>query len=193
MSDTPRTDDEGPPLQSKDLFAFVAFQAVTLEVANECLTAWGHKMGPLNRGNQGAICHALVHEGRPVAVTTASNLIAPVVGGGCQWMNRENTIELSRLCASRGGLCRVALRLWREFVFPSLRFDFAVSYQDADIHNGNTYRFDGWKRLGRARSGTDTRSGRPGRDKWVWAWTSSQHNWNHSKTILSERDKGANE
>ena len=85
-------------------------------------------------------------------------------------MNRDNTIELSRLCASRGGLCRVALRLWREFVFPAMGYEFAVSYQDADLHNGNTYRFDGWERVGRARSGTDTRSGRPGRDKWVWVW-----------------------
>jgi len=157
-------------VRSDALFGFVGFEPVTLREANECLTAWGHKMGALNRGNQGALCHALTHEGQAVAVTTASNLIAARVGGGCEWMTRENTIELSRLCAARPGLCRVALRLWREFVFPALRYDFAVSYQDADLHNGHTYRFDGWQRVGRARSGPDTRSGRPGRDKWVWAW-----------------------
>ena len=152
------------------LFGFVAFESVTLAEANQCLTAWGHKMGELARGNQGAICHALLHEGKPQAITTASTLIAPVVGGGCKYLTRENTIELSRLCAARSGLCRVALRLWREFVFPPLGYKYAVSYQDADLHNGCTYRFDGWKRVGRSRSGTDTRSGRPGRDKWIWLW-----------------------
>jgi len=149
------------------LLSFVAFEQVSLPEANEMLTAWGHKMGALNRGNQGALCHALLHEGKPVAVTTASNLIAGVVGN-CELLRRENTIELSRLCAARGGLCRVALRLWREFVFPALGYEYAVSYQDADLHNGNTYRFDGWERLGP--SGTDTRSGRPGRNNYVWAW-----------------------
>ena len=156
-------------VRSSVLLGFVAFEQVSLSEANEMLVAWGHKMGALNRGNQGALCHALTHEGKPVAVTTASNLIMGVVGN-CDWMKRENTIELSRLCAARGGLCRVALRLWREFVFPALRYEYAVSYQDADLHNGNTYRFDGWERVGRSRSGPDTRSGRPGRDKYVWAW-----------------------
>lgn len=164
--------DASPALmavRSSVLLGFVAFEQVSLSEANEMLLAWGHKMGALNRGNQGALCHALTHEGKPVAVTTASNLIAGVVGN-CDWMQRENTIELSRLCAARGGLCRVALRLWREFVFPALGYEYAVSYQDADLHNGNTYRFDGWERVGRSRSGRDTRSGRPGRDKYVWAW-----------------------
>lgn len=154
---------------SSALFSFVAFEKVSLSEANEMLLAWGHKMGALNRGKSGALCHALTHESRPVAVTTASNLIAAVVGN-CDWMKRENTIELSRLCAVRGGLCRVALRLWREFVFPALGYEYAVSYQDADLHNGNSYRFDGWARVGRSRSGLDTRSGRAGRDKYVWQW-----------------------
>lgn len=66
------------------LFGFVGFEPVSLADANRCLVEWGHKMGPIHRGNQGAISHALVHEGQAVAVTTASNLIAPVVGGGCQ-------------------------------------------------------------------------------------------------------------
>ena len=167
---SPRGADETPAIRSDVLFSFVTFEQVTLPEANSMLLAWNHQMGELKRGNQGALCHALMHEGKPVAVTTASNLISPVVGGGCDWMNRENTIELSRLCAARGGLCRVALRLWREFVFPALGYEYAVSYQDADLHNGNTYRFDGWERVGQSRSGTDTRSGRPGRNKYVWAW-----------------------
>jgi hypothetical protein len=65
----------------------------------------------------------------------------------------------------------VALRLWREFVFPTLGYRYAISYQDADLHNGNTYRFDGWKRLPLiGRSGPDSRSGRLGRRKYVWLW-----------------------
>ena len=163
-------DFNGVVIDCQNLISFVSFEPVPLSKANECLIKWGHKMGALHRGNQGAICHALINEGKAVAVTTASNLITPVVGGGCRWLKRENTIELSRLCAARSGLCRVALRLWREFVFPALGYEFAVSYQDSDLHNGNTYRFDGWERLARARSGADTRSGRPGRDKWVWVW-----------------------
>lgn len=146
-----------------------AFDTISLEDANTLLVKWGHRMGPLKRGNQGAWCHALFHNGRPVAVTTASYLIRERVGGGLGHLTRENTVELSRLCAERPGLCRVALRLWREFVFPDLPFEAAISYQDADLHNGNTYRFDGWRRSPeRADSGPDTRSGRPGRRKWVW-------------------------
>lgn len=136
------------------LFPAVSFGPFPLFEANSLLELWGHKMGPLKRGNQGAWCHALIHEGRPVALTTAS--------------------YLSRLCAERSGLCRVALRLWREFVFPSLPFRYAMSYQDADLHSGNTYRFDGWRRVARSRSGPDTRSGRPGRDKWIWLYENKQ-------------------
>ncbi len=151
------------------LLPLITFDRIELEDANLCLESWGHKMGPLHRGNQGATCHALYHDGRPVAVTMASNLISPVVGNAPH-LRRENTIELSRLCAERGGLCRVAIRLWREFVFPTLPYQYAVSYQDADLHSGNTYRFDGWERVSYSRSGKDTRSGRPGRNKWCWQW-----------------------
>lgn len=148
----------------------VSFSGCSQAEANSLLLEWGHKMGPLHRGNQSAICHWLLHEEKPVAVTMASTTIAPTVGGKVG-LTRENAIELSRLCAARPGLCRVALRLWREFVFPSLGYQFAVSYQDADLHNGNTYRFDGWTRSGEmSRSGTDTRSGRKGRNKWIWTY-----------------------
>lgn len=153
------------------IFPYVTFDCISLMDANRALEKWGHKMGALRRGNQGATCYGLMHDQKLVAVTTVSTLISPVVGGGLSHLTRENTCELSRLCAERSGLCRVALRLWREFVFPRMKFENAISYQDADLHNGNTYRFDGWKRIGRSRSGTDTRSGRPGRDKYIWLWT----------------------
>ncbi len=153
------------------LIAPVTFEPIDLAAANGCLTAWGHKMGPLLRGKEAGTHYALMHEGRPVAVAMTSGLIREYVGGGLGHLTRDNCCELSRLCAERAGLCRVALRLWREFVFPAIGREFAISYQDADLHNGNTYRFDGWKREAYSRSGTDTRSGRKGRNKWIWVWS----------------------
>lgn len=156
------------------MIPLVTFEEISKDEANYLLIKWSHKMGPLNRGKQPGLHYALLDNGNPVALTSQSTLIAPVVGGGCNYMTRDNTIELSRLCAERPGLCRVALRLWREFVFPLTGYEYAMSYQDADLHNGNTYRFDGWKRVGGiARSGTDTRSGRKGRNKYIWQWTKS--------------------
>jgi antitoxin VapB len=152
------------------LLPLVTFDSISLGRANECLTAWGHRMGPLQRGNQRGWHFALFFGGKPVAVTMTSTLIRECVGGGLRHLTRDNCIELSRLCAERPGLCRVALRLWREFAFPLLDYRYAISYQDANLHSGNTYRFDGWRRVGYSHSGTDTRSGRRGRNKWIWVW-----------------------
>lgn len=155
------------------LFPFVAFDSLPMREANRCLRSWGHRMGPVERPMGDLSAHALLHEGRPVAVVTAHTLIRENVGGGLSYLTRANTCELSRLCAERPGLCRVALRLWREFVFPSLGYPIAISYQDADLHTGATYRFDGWKRLAYARAGgNDSRSGRVARNRWIWAWPS---------------------
>jgi len=157
------------------LIPAVTFEQIDLAEANRLLSEWGHKMGPLERGNESGVHYALRHEGSPVAVAMSSSLIRECVGGGNQHMTRDNTIELSRLCAARPGLCRVALRLWREFVFPNIGKAYAISYQDADMHSGNTYRFDGWQRIGYSRSGTDQRSGRKGRNKWIWMWSSTKN------------------
>lgn len=100
-----------------NLFPLVTFDEVSLAEANDMLRKWAHKMGPLKRGNQGAWCHALNHDGRSVAITTASYLISSRVGGA-HHLTRENTVELSRLCAERSGLCRVALRLLEGVCFP---------------------------------------------------------------------------
>jgi len=155
------------------LFPHVSFDPIDLDRANDCLVAWGHRMGALARPyDDQADYRALYEDGQPVAVALVSGLVRERVGGaGAEHLNRGNTIELARLCAARPHLCRAALRLWREFVFPRLGYRYAMSYQDADLHNGNTYRFDGWKRIAFARGGgTDARSGRKGRDKWVWVW-----------------------
>ncbi len=145
--------------------------AIPLHQANDLLVQWKHRMGPLLRGKSGALhVHALLAHGSPVAIATTSSLIAPCVGGGLGHLTRSNTVELSRLCASVSWANRVMLRLWRELVFPATGMQYAISYQDADMHTGNTYRFDGWARVGFSHSGKDTRSGRPGRNKWIWVW-----------------------
>jgi hypothetical protein len=154
------------------MFPLAAFDHIDLATANELLEAWGHKMGPLNRGNSAALhCHALYAHAQPTAVVCTSSLIRECVGGGNQHLTRANTVELSRLCASNKWANRVALRLWRELVFPQLGYAHAISYQDAALHTGATYRMDGWKAIGTSSSGTDSRSGRKGRRKRIWLWS----------------------
>jgi antitoxin VapB len=153
------------------MFPVASFDSIQLALANELLAKWGHRMGPLLRGNSGALhCHALFAHGEPVGLACTSSLIRECVGGGLQHMTRANTIELSRLCAANPWACRVVLRLWRELVFPGLGAAAAISYQDAAMHSGNLYRFDGWRLAGRSSSGTDQRTGRKGRNKNIWVW-----------------------
>lgn len=154
-------------------FPIAVLQECSLDEVNPLLVAWGHRMGPLKRPKKGDPgCHVLLAGGTPLAVTTTSTLIRLGAGAGYrEILTRDNTVELSRLCSSGPTFNRVMLRLWRELVFPALGRQYAISYQDADIHNGNTYRFDGWLRLGYSRSGgVDRRSGRRGRNKWIWGW-----------------------
>lgn len=152
------------------LFSLVNFDRIPLAQANARLVEWGHKMGPLERPKNysRSWSYGLFHSGDLVGVAIASNLIRPTLAGGL--LTRDDTIELSRLCACRPHLCRVVLRLWREFAFPALPYRWAVSYQDAVLHSGNLYRFDGWKKLAFSHSGRDLRSGKNGRDKWLWVW-----------------------
>jgi hypothetical protein len=153
------------------MFPAAAFDSIELAEANALLERWEHKMGPLERGNSGCEhAHALFVHGEPVGVATTSSLIREHVGGGLSYINRDNGAELSRLCASNPWACRVVLRLWREVVFPGLKRQYAISYQDKNLHTGATYRNDGWKRLAYSSSGTDSRSGRKGRQKWIWVW-----------------------
>lgn len=151
------------------LFPDVAFRSIDRDTLNQCLVVWGHRMGPVRRPT-GGWSHALLVDGEPMAVAATDMLIRPRVAG----LGRHEAIELSRLCAARPDLSRVILRLWRAFVFPTLcqecGFVWALSYQDAAIHSGNLYRFDGWLRLATSRSGTDLRTGRKGRRKVIWGW-----------------------
>jgi hypothetical protein len=154
------------------MFPLVHFDRIDLGEANGLLELWGHQMGPVRRRPNDTLATALYHEGRPVAVAVRASLIREAVGGGwAEPMGRGDAIELARLCAERRHLNRVVLRLWREFVFPTAGVRFAISYQDAVLHGGDLYRFDGWQRSPeKSYSGSDSRSGRHGRQKWVWRW-----------------------
>lgn len=150
----------------------ISFDAISRNELNKCLVAWGHKMGPWNRPDYGCeVFHGLQHNGDLVAVTAAARLIPKVTAG----LSRDDAFELGRVCAARRDLNRVALRLWREFVFPAMcrahGWTWAISYQDAALHSGDLYRFDGWVRLGHSSSGTDARSGARGRRKVIWGWS----------------------
>lgn len=153
----------------------VSFDLISADELNWALAKWGHKMGPLNRPLQyGGEAHGLRHNGRLVGVTAWSTLIRETCAG-MDWLSRDMTTELSRVCAERQDVCRVAVRLWREFAFPAVRsargHEWAVSYQDSALHGGNLYRFDGWVRVGRFKSGgMDPRTGRRGREGWIWGW-----------------------
>lgn len=145
-------------------------QAIDRMDLNRALHHWQHKMGMWHRPEFGpGLHHGLFHNGELVAVTAAGTLIRET----CAGLRRDEAVELGRLCAARPGLCRVMLRLWREFVFPALGYEWAVSYQDAVQHTGNLYRFDGWVRLGTSRSGTDKRGDRRGYRKVIWGWSAS--------------------
>lgn len=149
----------------------VTFDSIDLGELNQCLTAWEHKMGPWKRPDYGrARFHGMRHNGELVAVLASDQLQRDRVAG----FSRDEAFELGRVCAVRAHLNRVALRLWREFVFPALcrehGWTWAISYQDAVLHSGDLYRFDGWVRLATSRSGPDRRSGRKGRSKVIWGW-----------------------
>jgi antitoxin VapB len=149
----------------------IAYDAITRDECNDALRRWAHRMGPVERPDTGvARFHGLRHDGRLIAVTASDALIAET----CAGFTRAQAYELSRVCAERADLNRVTVRLWREFVFPAMAqvrgYSWAVSYQDAVLHSGNLYRFDGWIELGRSASGTDQRSGRKGRRKVIWGW-----------------------
>ena len=150
---------------------FISFDAIGREELNSCLVAWGHKMGPWHRPNYGCeVFHGLCHNGELVAVTAAARMIPEATAG----LSRDEAFELGRVCAARRDLNRATLRLWRAFVFPAFckahGWKWVISYQDAALHSGDLYRFDGWVKLGHSNSGSDARSGKRGRRKVIEGW-----------------------
>lgn len=160
---------------TRALFPVATLERIEVAEANRLLARWGHHMGPMNRpAFQPHIAHALFQSGEPVAITIAAGLVRDHIAGWPQ-IDRSVAIELARLCAARPGLCRVMLRMWREFVLPDFQQSIAISFQCRALHTGDTYRFDGWRRIGTSSSGTDKRTGRKGRNKAIWAWPRDHH------------------
>ena len=112
---------------------------------NRLLSAWGHKLGPVERPfrQEG---WALEVAGRIVAVAMSGSTVSDTVAG----YRRIDVVELTRLCATPGNTWanRVILRLWREVC--ALAWDCwapkaAVSYSHNAMHKGHIYRADGWE------------------------------------------------
>ena len=152
---------------------FVSFDTIGRDEMNDCLVAWGHQMGPIERPEyRRPVDFVLRENGEPVAVMAADPLIRPTCG-----FTRADAFELSRLCAARHGLCSMAMKLWRTFAYPAIvrawGAPWVVSYQDAARHTGTLYRFDHWLIVGYSTSGSDPRA-LPGtasvRRKKIWGW-----------------------
>lgn len=88
-------------------FTPVTFEPITRDELNTHLILWGHRMGEIHRPTRGW-SHGIHQNGQLLAVVSADTLIRERVAG----LTRHDAIELSRLCAVRPDLCRVALRLW---------------------------------------------------------------------------------
>lgn len=154
----------------------ISFDTITRAELNACLLAWGHRMGPIQRpAFASPIDFVLRLNDEPIAVVAADTLIRDTCG-----FTRASAFELSRMCAAPGhrGVSSLMMRQWRAFAYPLIvrawGTPWVISYQDAVLHSGNLYRFDGWVRLGCTSSGTDARAScgcRKGRKKIIWGWT----------------------
>ncbi|WP_244602990.1 hypothetical protein [Mesorhizobium delmotii] len=81
------------------LFLDVAFRSIERDMLNQCLVAWGHKMGPVRRPT-GGWSRAVLVDGEPVAVAATDTLIRPRVAG----LSRHEAIELCGY-AQPGPIC----------------------------------------------------------------------------------------
>jgi hypothetical protein len=131
-----------PPLLDVPL---LALYPVEPEEVNELLSAWEHRLGPVNRPftQQGWV---LCLDTRPAACAMSGSTVSATVAGYA----RTEVVELTRLCARPDlrWINRVMLRLWREVGaprWPDWEVKAAVSYSHNSYHAGEIYRCDGWK------------------------------------------------
>jgi len=151
---------------------------IDLDEANRMLTAWGHRLGPVNRPFRSEAWSLDVGE-RAVAVAVTCSTVSSTVAG----YRLGEVVELARLCAEPGNTWanRVLLRLWREVLAPAWALwpvRAAVSYSHNAMHRGDIYRTDGWERV-RTDAGFSGKEawGRPGYamgatagSKTLWLW-----------------------
>lgn len=151
----------------------ISFDRIDRDEMNECLVAWAHRMGPINRPTfKEPVDFGLRICGELVAVVAADSLIRPTCG-----FSRSDAFELSRLCAKDRALTRAAIRLWREVAMPLIvrawGTPWAISYQNAVMHRGDLYRFDGWQRVGWSAGGADPRAAGgtvSAKRRVIWGW-----------------------
>lgn len=112
---------------------------------NRFLVKWEHKLGPCNRPfrQEG---FALMVGAEPIAVAMSASIVHGPVDG----YRIQEVVELARMCACERWANRLMLRLWREVAAPKWAcwpVKAAVSYSKNSDHNGNLYRFDGWRKV----------------------------------------------
>jgi antitoxin VapB len=151
----------------------VSFDLIDRDEANECLVRWGHKMGANNRPLYRApIDFGLREMGELQGVICCDTLIRETCG-----LNRHTGFELSRLCAAAPRISRALIRLFTEFAYPAIvrtwGTPWAISYQNAKMHRGDLYRFDGWLRLRETSGGSDPRASDEtvsASQRVIWGW-----------------------
>lgn len=173
----PRRLHTGPQLACLDL-SIVRCRPAPLDEANQWVTAWGHRLGPVHRpfGPQGL---RLEWQDAPLAVAIAASSVSNTVAGyRCQEL-----VECARLCAREPWANRVMLRLWRECcapLWPYWPVQAAMSYSHNAMHTGHLYRLDGWTKVtedagsmgggawGRLRYATEAVLGK--KTLWIWRY-----------------------
>lgn len=154
-----------------------SFDLIGRDEANEFIERCGHQMGAIRRPLfRAPIDFGLREKGELIAVATADTLIRPTAG-----LTRHDAFELSRLCAAAPRLCRLMLRMWTEIGYPEIvrtwGTPWAISYQNALLHTGDLYRFDGWVKLKYSTGGRDPRAlldTVTARRRVLWGWNASR-------------------
>lgn len=157
-----------------DLFPIVAWQRIDIVECNRALINWEHFLGACNRPF-GSQAFGLLMDGELVSVAMSCS----TTNKRCAGFDRGDVVELARLCTrpDRRDLTRVALRLWRitapkewQAYWPVRAM---VSYADKTRHNGDIYRFDGWRKAAEVKGGTvksNWGKGRTYNPKSVWVY-----------------------
>ena len=161
-----------------DLAPLASFRVLDPAMADALLTAWGHYLGPCERpfGRQD---FALAVDGAVVCVATSASAVSSTVAS----FRRDEVVELARLCRAPDApwATRVCLRLWREVGAPRWPYwkpRAYTAYSQRNRHDGDVYRFDGWRRVegrhGSSGGGTWTKErgadhqARGPKDLWIY-------------------------
>lgn len=143
----------------------VALSVLHIDDANNLLTRWGHRLGPIHRPFT-MQAFGLELDGTPISVAVSASAVSDTVAG----LQRTEVVECARLCSdpSKRWANRLMLRLWREVCaprWPDWKPIAAISYSQNAHHRGDLYRFDGWVQLS-DRAGASSRGG---------AWTRKRY------------------